>query len=52
MSSESARGIKIEKFNPMRSLVWKLILAFLGVGFAASLFVVIPIGVQTRNELI
>jgi signal transduction histidine kinase len=38
------------KFNPMRSLVWKLIFAFLGVGLLASLLMAAPIGWQTRNE--
>ncbi|MCC6455918.1 MAG: HAMP domain-containing protein [Caldilineaceae bacterium] len=38
------------KLNPMRSLVWKLIFAFLGVGFVATLLMAAPIGWQTRNE--
>lgn len=38
------------KLNPMRSLVWKLLLAFLGVSLAAALLMAAPIGWQTRNE--
>ena len=41
---------KIAAFNPMRSLLWKLLLACLGVGIAASLAMAIMIGSQTRFE--
>ena len=41
---------KIAAFNPMRSLLWKLLLACLGVGIAAALVMAIMIGSQTRFE--
>ncbi len=41
---------KMTRINPMRSLVWKLLLAFLGVGIVASLLMAILIGWQTRLE--
>ncbi len=40
----------LQKLNPMRSLVSKLLLAFLGVSIAALLLMAAPIGWQTRNE--
>ena len=38
------------KFNLLRSLVWKLIFAFLGVSLAVALLMAVPISWQTRNE--
>ena len=36
--------------NPIRSLIWKLLLAFLGVSIAASMLMAAPIGWQSRLE--
>jgi signal transduction histidine kinase len=41
---------KLASTNPMHSLIWKLLLAFLGVGIAASLLMAGLIGWQTRLE--
>jgi signal transduction histidine kinase len=41
---------KVTSINPSHSLVWKLLLAFLGVGIAASLLMAGLIGTQTRLE--
>lgn len=40
----------LKSINPSHSLVWKLLLAFLGVGIAASLLMAGLIGTQTRLE--
>lgn len=41
---------RIKRLNPMRSLVSKLLFAFLGVSVAALLLMAMPIGWQMRNE--
>lgn len=40
----------LSKFNPLHSLGWKLLLAFLAVGIAAALLMAILIGAQIRFE--
>ena len=47
---QSIAQAKIVSFNPLRSLLWKLLLACLGVGIAAALVMAIMIGWQTRLE--
>lgn len=41
---------QLSKFNPLHSIGWKLLLAFLAVGIAAAMLMAILIGAQTRLE--